>query len=37
MPPSINENSPYIIFSRDEWANLGFGTTLSLSENELSA
>lgn len=37
MPPSINQNSPYIIFSRDEWANLGFGTTLSLSENEVIA
>jgi type I pantothenate kinase len=35
MHQSKNENSPYIIFSKDEWADLGFGTTLNLTENEI--
>ena len=35
MPQSKNLNSPYIIFSKEEWADLGFGTTLNLTENEI--
>ena len=35
MHQSKNQNSPYIIFSREEWANLGFGATLNLTENEI--
>ena len=35
MPQSKNLNSPYIIFSREEWADLGFGATLNLTENEI--
>ena len=35
MHQSKNQNSPYIIFSKEEWADLGFGTTLNLTENEI--
>jgi type I pantothenate kinase len=35
MHQSKNENSPYIIFSKEEWADLGFGATLNLTENEI--
>ena len=35
MPQSKNLNSPYIIFSKEEWADLGFGATLNLTENEI--
>ena len=35
MHQSKNQNSPYIIFSGEEWANLGFGATLNLTENEI--
>ena len=35
MYQSQNQNSPYIIFSKEEWADLGFGTTLNLTENEI--
>ena len=35
MHQSQNQNSPYIIFSKEEWADLGFGTTLNLTENEI--
>ena len=36
MPQSKNLNSPYIIFSKEEWADLGFGATLNLTENEIT-
>ena len=35
MRQSKNLNSPYIIFSKEEWADLGFGATLNLTENEI--
>ncbi|MED5287805.1 MAG: type I pantothenate kinase [Pseudomonadota bacterium] len=35
MHQSKNLNSPYIIFSKEEWADLGFGATLNLTENEI--
>ena len=35
MHQSKNQNSPYIIFSKEEWADLGFGATLNLTENEI--
>ena len=35
MPQSKNLNSPYIIFSKEEWSDLGFGATLNLTENEI--
>ena len=35
MHPSQNQNSPYIIFSKEEWSDLGFGATLNLTENEI--
>ena len=35
MSQSKNQNSPYIIFSKEEWADLGFGATLNLTENEI--
>lgn len=35
MPQSKNLNSPYIVFSKEEWADLGFGATLNLTENEI--
>ena len=35
MCQSKNLNSPYIIFSKEEWADLGFGATLNLTENEI--
>lgn len=30
-----NQYSPYIIFSKEEWSSLGFGTKLSLTEKEV--
>ena len=36
MHQSKNQNSPYIIFSKEEWADLGFGATLNLTENEIT-
>tara|TARA_B100000900_G_scaffold389473_1_gene382391 strand:+ start:1290 stop:2240 length:951 start_codon:yes stop_codon:yes gene_type:complete len=36
MHQSKNQNSPYIIFSKEEWSDLGFGATLNLTENEIT-
>ncbi|MDG2187123.1 MAG: type I pantothenate kinase [Hyphomicrobiales bacterium] len=35
MPQKENQYSPYIIFSKEEWSSLGFGTKLSLTEKEI--
>ncbi|RCL72573.1 MAG: type I pantothenate kinase [PS1 clade bacterium] len=35
MAKKENQYSPYIIFSKDEWSSLGFGTKLSLTEKEV--
>ena len=35
MAKKENQYSPYIIFSKDEWSSLGFGTKLSLTEREV--
>ena len=35
MAKKENQYTPYIIFSKEEWSSLGFGTKLSLTEKEV--